>query len=98
MNLNEDAYLDFVQNEAKKLGKLFVLDSGEGNDFEYLKKDWYVEDLSGWLIDENIKDILIKDKECNKAHVTFSSDYIFVKWYMKDDGELAIAFKRYSEC
>lgn len=96
LNSSEDAFLHFVQTEANKLGKVFILDSGEGNDFEYSKTGWYVEDLSGWLIDENLKDKLIKDKDNNKAYETFSNEYIFVKWYLKDDGELSITFKRYS--
>lgn len=95
MNFNEDAYLQFVQAEANRLGKVFVLDSGEGNDFQYLKKGWYVEDLSGWLVDECNKDSLIKDKDNNKAYETFSNEYIFVKWSMNDDEELAITFKKY---
>lgn len=72
-----------------------MLDAGEGNDFEYAKTGWNVEDLSGWLIDESLKDKFMEDKENNKAYETFSDNYIFAKWYIKDDGELAIILKKY---
>jgi len=92
---SEDGYLNFVQAEAGKLGKVFILDSGEGNDFEDSKTGWYVEDLSGWLISESLKGKLLKDKESNKVYETFVNEYTFVKWYIKDDEELAITFKKY---
>ena len=94
---NKDAYIQFVQTEASKLGKIFILDSGEGNDFEYSKTGWYVEDLSGWLIDISLKDKLIKDIDNKMAYKTFSEEYIFVKWYLKENDELAIQFKKYSD-
>lgn len=47
-----DRYLAFVEEEARKLGKVFFLDSGEGKDWGSLDDEWYVEELSGWLVDE----------------------------------------------
>jgi hypothetical protein len=46
-----DKYLDFVQQIARQRNKEFFLDSGEGNDWEDPQSGWYVEKLSGWLID-----------------------------------------------
>lgn len=48
--LNNDPFLDFVMQEAEKIGKLFLIDSGEGNSFIDSDTGWDVEDLSGWLI------------------------------------------------
>lgn len=48
--LNNDPFLDFVMQEAEKIGKLFLIDSGEGNSFIDSDTGCDVEDLSGWLI------------------------------------------------
>ena len=48
--LNEDRYIEFVMGVAEKSGKIFIVDSGEGNDFIDSDTGWYIEDLSGWLI------------------------------------------------
>ena len=45
--LNNDPFLDFVMQEAEKIGKLFLIDSGEGNSFIDSDTGWDVEDLSG---------------------------------------------------
>lgn len=48
--LNNDPFLDFVMQEAEKIGKLFLIDSGEGNSFIDSDTGWDVEDLSGCLL------------------------------------------------
>ncbi|WP_310605487.1 hypothetical protein [Anaerosporobacter sp.] len=89
----EDGYLDFVQDNAKKLGKIFMLDTGEGNDLEYEKKGWYVEELSGWLINENEKSLFLKSIENDTVEDVFPNDFVWVKWRLVED-ELQVWFEQ----
>ena len=93
--LNENDYLDFVASAAKDKGKVFMLDTGEGNDFVDQKTGWYIEDLSGWLIDENERDRFMCAKKNGTAYEQFAAAYIFVKWSRTSDGDLKIIFKKY---
>ncbi|HBF38584.1 MAG TPA: hypothetical protein DDW50_14855 [Firmicutes bacterium] len=90
-----DGYLEFVQSEAEKQHKLFMLDSGEGRDFEDTITGWYVEDLSGWLIDTDQKERFLKERENNNINDTFKDTYVFVKWFKKENGETGINFMKY---
>lgn len=95
MNQNKDDYMEFVQFQAEKLGKVFMLDSGEGNDFKDPCTGWYIENLSGWLIDKDIKEKFLKDRENGVAYVTFALDYVFVIWERSNKNEICIKFKTY---
>ena len=95
-NGTNDGYLQFVEQEAKKLNKLFILDSGEGNDFEDPKTGWYIEDLSGWLIEENKLKMFSESKKKNQHYSEFGNDYVFVRWSLTDSGIIGINFKNYS--
>jgi hypothetical protein len=44
---------------AKDQNKVFVMDTGEGNDFTDPVTGCYIEDFSGWLIDPSIKSIFV---------------------------------------
>ncbi|WP_158289678.1 hypothetical protein [Paenibacillus flagellatus] len=39
-----DGYLEFVIRKAKEQNKVFIIDSGEGRDFNDPITGWYVED------------------------------------------------------
>lgn len=95
MDQNKDGFLQFVQQEAKRIGKIFILDTGEGNDFEDPVKGWYVEDLSGWLINDSSKERFLVDLERGKHWDTFSEFYVFVEWNIKDNSEIEINFVKY---
>ena len=90
-----DLYLEFVFAEAQKLGKLFIIDSGEGNDFIDPSTGWYIEDLSGWLINPNEKKFFLLAKKNNTVHSKFSDVYVFVKWSKTENDKLQVQFKRY---
>ena len=45
-----DIYLEYVKAEARLLGKEFFIDSGEGRTWGNPGDEWYVEDLTGWLV------------------------------------------------
>lgn len=88
-------YLDYVQLEAEKNGKIFMLDSGEGRDFEDPITGWYIEDLSGWLIEKDQKTQFLLDRDNKKAYDTFGDSYVFVEWFKKENGEIGVKFKKY---
>lgn len=48
--MSEDKFLNFVMAEAEKIGRVFILDSGEGRDMPNPPEGMEVEDLSGWLL------------------------------------------------
>ena len=45
-----DRYLEYVNAEARRVGKVFFIDSGEGRTLGTPGDEWYVEDLTGWLV------------------------------------------------
>ncbi len=95
MNEKKDGYLDYVQSEAEKSDKIFMLDSGEGRDYEDPITGWYIEDLSGWLIEKGQKTKFLIDRDNNEAHDTFCNSYVFVEWFKKENGEIGVNFKKY---
>lgn len=93
--MSEDGYMEFVAKRAAEQGKLFFLDSGEGNDFFDEDNQWYLEDLSGWLINSHDREKFICSKKNNAAYDEFSDSYVFVKWNKHPDKEIEIIFKHY---
>lgn len=93
--LNEEPYINFVLKEADKKGKIFIIDSGEGNDFIDEKTGWYVEDFSGWLIQKNQVDLFLKTRTDNNAYEVFGDDYVFAKWIKNGDLSLTVEFVKY---
>lgn len=93
--MSKDGYMEFVEKKAMELGKIFFLDSGEGNDFFDENRQWYIEDLSGWLINVEDKDRFICCKHNNTVYDEFPDSYIFVKWSKLVNGEIEIVFKNY---
>jgi len=91
----DDPYLEFVHQEALKKGKFFLLDSGEGRGFDDSKTGWYVEDLSGWLIDPADHEKFIESRKAETADDEFGNEYVFAIWSSDDTGELSITFKKY---
>lgn len=93
--LNEEPFIDFVMKEAEKNGKIFIIDSGEGNDCIDSETGWYIEDLSGWYINANEKEILLKAKENGTAYDDFSDSYVFAKWSKSNSRKLEVIFRKY---
>ena len=90
----KDPYLEFVNQEAMKTGKYFLLDSGEGREFKDLKTGWLVEDLSGWLVEKSMYEKFNDLKKDEKYRQDFA-DYIFAIWEKHTDGSIKIEFKKY---
>jgi hypothetical protein len=96
--LDWKGYLDFVIEESEILGKLFILDSGEGRDYCDPKTGWYVEDLSGWLIDPQDQRRFLEvrdDPDRDKAYDVFGDDFVFAIWSVSADGDLSVDFRRW---
>lgn len=92
--MDKDGYMEFVSQKAEELGWLFFLDTGEGNDL-YDENQWYIEDLSGWLIDPDDEEKFINSKRNDTVYDIFSDSYVFVKWDKQPNGEIEIIFKHY---
>ena len=90
----DDPYLEFVHQQALKMGKYFILDSGEGREFED-STGWDVEDLSGWLIDPQDHQKFIAARKAETADDEFADSYVFAIWSKDVAGNLIINFKHY---
>lgn len=75
------SFFELVQSKAKELGKVFFLDSGEGNEQEIGTIE--CSDLSGWLIDFGMTN------EFEKIYESFNDEdmddrwdefYVMVRW------------------
>lgn len=93
--MNKDRYLEFVIRKAAERGKLFFLDVGEGNDYFDEDRQWYIEDLSGWLINPADKERFINSKKKNTVYDEFSDSYVFVKWGKSQNKEIQLTFQYY---
>lgn len=87
-----DEYLEYVQQQAREQGRLFVLDAGEGRSWFDPDTGWYVEDLSGWLIEECDKERFLADLASGKAYERFGHAYVLARWYRRHDGGIGVDF------
>ena len=92
---NQEPYLNYVAEQAQKRGKIFFLDSGEGNDFLDPQTGWYIENLSGWLIDPTERERFLAAQENGTVDDDYGDFYVFAKWLKDADGKLHITFKHY---
>ncbi len=92
---NQEPYLNYVTEQAQKIGKIFFLDSGEGNDFLDSQTGWYIENLSGWLIDTTEREQFLAAQENGTVDDNFAESYVFAKWSKDNSGKLKITFKHY---
>ncbi|WP_342575167.1 hypothetical protein [Paenibacillus sp. FSL M8-0142] len=90
-----DGYLKFVKSVANEQNKVFIMDTGEGDDFADPVTGWYMEDISGWLIEPSKENLLIQAINQGTPYSTFKDNYVFAKWYNSDDGENKVKFVRY---
>ncbi len=91
----EDKFLDFVKEQALKMGKVFFINSGEGRD--EIVGDMYVEDLSGWLIDKKDEKEFEEQWKNGIDNISsiFDKNFVFVIW-RKDNNKIQIEFKKYN--
>lgn len=93
--LNEEPFIEFVMSEAKKMGKIFIIDTGEGHDCIDNQTGWYMEDFSGWLVELGDKDEFIKARENGCAYDIYSDAYMFAIWSKTGENEIQIEFKKH---
>ncbi|MCL2772352.1 MAG: hypothetical protein FWD71_03290 [Oscillospiraceae bacterium] len=91
----EEPYMEFVNQEAIKIGKYFLLDSGEGREFIDSETGWHIEDLSGYLIDPSDHEKFIVMKKNGAVDDYFLKDYVFAIWGKNTDGSIKITFEKY---
>ncbi|MEK4850034.1 hypothetical protein NST04_09310 [Paenibacillus sp. FSL H7-0756] len=89
---SSDEYIDYVISKAREIGKEFVIDSGEGNDCADNEYGWYIENLSGWLVD--VRDVeAVKAAKLEQVTDKFSNSYVFAYWGYDAEGKLSIRFE-----
>lgn len=93
--MEKDGYIEFVAQKAMEMRKIFFLDTGEGNDFFDQDRQWYIEDLSGWLINPCDREKFLKCKKSNTIDDEFSDCYVFVRWRNNQNRELEVCFQYY---
>jgi hypothetical protein len=93
--MNMENYLQFVAQFSNEQKKVFILDTGEGNDFIDPKTGWHVEDFSGWLVDPSQEKELIDAIDCGSQYNLFKNEYVFAKWHKDKAGEIAVRFVKY---
>ncbi len=85
-----------VQETAKKQGKIFFLDSGEGR--ELITDTMEIEDLSGWLVPEEQADEFEKEWLQGSDKIwkndKWDKTFRFAIWH-KEGNNISIVFKTY---
>ncbi|MCK9467513.1 MAG: hypothetical protein M0P94_04270 [Candidatus Absconditabacterales bacterium] len=78
-------FFQLVQSFAEKHKSVYFLDTGEGR--EIFTKEYEGEDLSGWLIPEDlVKEFEIDFNEGREENDRWDIYYRFAEWEKKDDG------------
>ena len=81
--------------KAEEKNMFFLLDSGEGRDFLDPKTGLYLEDLSGWYVNIEDREKLLRSRNASTAYEEFSESYVFAIWSLSDIGDIQITFKKY---
>ncbi|MDQ0874349.1 hypothetical protein QFZ77_003008 [Paenibacillus sp. V4I3] len=55
-------FIQFVEHQAKIQGKIFFPNKFEGRAYLDLNTGWELEDISGWLFDNNENDLIKRPK------------------------------------
>lgn len=83
-------FMELVQKEAKKTGKVFFLDAGDGHDFETDELEG--EDLTGWLIPSSGAKEFEKVWKDDEVNDDWSDFFVFAVW-KKDNNKIVISFE-----
>ena len=90
----ENKYFEYVQQQAAKLGKVFMLDTGEGNDLILPERNWYIEEYTGWLIDFDQREKFLEAEREDQLEETFPNDYVWVKWKLTEKNQIEVRFEK----
>ena len=84
-------FLELVKAQARKQGRYFFMDNGEGNEAEL--GELLVQNLSGWLIGEADKAEFEEIwKTGDDPGERFDDEFIYVVWTQGADGKVNIEF------
>lgn len=92
-----DKFVEFVCNQAKLIGYLFVLDSGEGREVYIESLKLYGENLSGWLIPIEFKNEVIELRRSSGSMKKYEAFYCFAVWEKDTEGNISVSFTMASE-
>lgn len=73
-----EAFFSIVQEAAKKEGKVFFLEAGDGR--EIITETLEGEDLQGWLVPESIADDFAKEWEKDNIDDDWIDHFVFAVW------------------
>lgn len=90
-----DPYVEFVREEARKIGKEFFIESGEGNECLDMGYDWYIEDMSGWLVEVSQVEAFKEARKRDAEYEEFGDDFVFAEWKKDSKGRLLVDFVKY---
>lgn len=89
---DNDGYLEYIMSKARQIGKEFIIDTGEGHDYLDNERGWYIENLSGWLVDIDDVDA-VKTAKLERNTDRFSNCYVFVYWKFDVSSNLCTRFE-----
>lgn len=89
---DNDEYLEYVMEKAREIGKEFVIDTGEGNEYLDNKRGWNIENLSGWLVEKH-EVSFVKAARSERDTDKFFASYVFAYWEFDLNEKLHIRFE-----
>ena len=91
----EQRFFELIKKAAAEKNAVFFMDSGEGNE---LIDDLYDgEDISGWLIPENLSEQFKQIRERDEEWKTddWTKYYLFAEWHKDSNGTVTMEFNKY---
>jgi hypothetical protein len=95
INGDRDPWVEFVKRDAQKIGRVFVLDCGEGREMPAPPPELAdPEDLSGWLLTPEQAALIAHDTRAQRDAMSARSDlrYCFARWLKTAHG-VSISFE-----
>lgn len=91
----EQRFFELIKKAAAEKNAVFFMDSGEGN--EIIDDLYDGEDLSGWLIPENLVEQFKQVRENEEEWKTddWLEFYCFAEWHKDAEGKVFIEFNSY---
>lgn len=87
-----EVFWELVQETAKKQGKVFFADCGEGNDFKIEEMEG--EDFCGWLIPIEEVEVFEPDWKADKVRDTWTEKMVWMEWKNVNEN-IIIEFNKY---
>lgn len=87
-------FIQFVEHQARVQGKIFFPNKIEGRAYLDLNTGWELEDVSGWLFDNNESDLIKRFIviQGSQEEASFTTYYYKAIWKVNEDGQMSIDF------